>query len=177
MKKSALSPQNETEIPLNFYKNKKISRDNAAVLPCSVLLPPLQKKPKSETEIIWRFNEQTRTIDTSCNGPCYLLRNRLRAGRNISELMGWDMNFLWEFEGITVGCPKKRGNFIHSNYLSEEKRNTTKWRASQFRIPDTLFIDRKWKKRILFFHEQIWTLEQVAAVGGEEPTNEKIEKK
>ena len=50
----------------------------------------------------------------------------LRAGRNISELMGWDMNFLWEFEGITVGCPKKRGNFIHSNYLSEEKRNTTK---------------------------------------------------
>ena len=114
--KSALSPQNETEIPLNFYKNKKISRDNAAVLPCSVLLPPLQKKPKSETEIIWRFNEQTRTIDTSW----------LRAGRNISELMGWDMNFLWEFEGITVGCPKKRGNFIHSNYLSEEKRNTTK---------------------------------------------------
>jgi hypothetical protein len=49
------------------------------------------------------------------------------------------------------GMSEKEGNFIHSNYLSEKKRNTTKWRASQFRIPDELFIDSTGKKMNIIF--------------------------
>ena len=169
MKKSALSPQNETEIPLNFYKNKKISRDNAAVLPCSVLLPPLQKKPKSETEIIWRFNEQTRTIDTSCNG-C-----------GLAEIFQSWWGGIWIFCGSLKGSlwdVRKRGGISFIQIICLKKKETPRNEGllnSAFRTHCSLTENEK--KNIVFFTNKFEHWNRWLLWAGRSQPMKKIEKK